>query len=173
MPKNAQTPNWKIVDSGTRRSRVGYLAFKEERKKVLQLTTIIHTWKYQVRTCTTELHCIHPDIVQLTLNHLFHNILTTTSKFLSNEIVGLLRDCCWIPKLPLIYVKIGTYWQNMYNVLSVVVHLNQTNNTPLTTNPKNHSNHTKSTFLYHSFVSIVKHLNLRPPIQKIAHGLLT
>ena len=27
----------KIVDSGTRRSRVGYLAFKEERKKVLQL----------------------------------------------------------------------------------------------------------------------------------------
>ena len=115
----------------------------------------------------------HPDIVQLTLNHLFHNILTTTSKFLSNEIVGLLRDCCWIPKLPLIYVKIGTYWQNMYNVLSVVVHLNQTNNTPLTTNPKNHSNHTKSTFLYHSFVSIVKHLNLRPPIQKIAHGLLT
>ena len=28
---------FKIVDSGTRRSRVGYLAFKEERKKVLQL----------------------------------------------------------------------------------------------------------------------------------------
>jgi len=37
VPENAQTRKRKIVDSGTRRSRVGYLAFKEERKKVLQL----------------------------------------------------------------------------------------------------------------------------------------
>jgi len=33
VPENAQTQNGKIVDSGTRRSRVGYLAFNKERKR--------------------------------------------------------------------------------------------------------------------------------------------
>ena len=50
MPENAQTQVRKIVDSGTRRSRVGYLAFNEERNREDGNARTIHTISIQQYT---------------------------------------------------------------------------------------------------------------------------